>query len=47
MSHFEMIIYDTWQYTAQNSLDFLMRLPRMTKLLVDNMGEEREEDKLR
>ncbi|KAF8240999.1 hypothetical protein L208DRAFT_1463285 [Tricholoma matsutake] len=33
MNHLEMIICGTWQCTAQNSLDFLMRLPRMTKLL--------------
>ena len=47
MNHLKMIICDTWHSTVQNSSDSLMRLPRMTKLLVDNMAEEAGGDRLR
>jgi hypothetical protein len=48
MKHYEMTICDKWHDTALISLDLLARLPRttrfprITKLLVNNMSEERE-----
>lgn len=44
MSHFEMIICDTWHSIALSNLDFLMRPQKMTRLMVDAMVKERGED---
>jgi len=47
MNHSKMIICDAWHSTALRNLDSSTRLPRMTKLLVDNMVEEGRGDGLR
>ena len=47
MNHSEMIICDTWHSTAPSNLDSSTRLPRTTKLLVDDMVEEGRGDMLK